>query len=115
MLVTTYGKGAIFATTMFLALGQPEPRLLDAFLRCSDHTEWLPQRPRPTQLLINYQNYGIVILAAALFLTWPLIFGGHAPPEWLRYTATVLLTLALALLRLSLDRLLRFTRDVLGR
>jgi hypothetical protein len=114
MLVAQYGKGAIFTTTMFLALGQSQPRILDAFLRCHGNTDLLPQRRRWTQVVSDYQSYLIVLAAAALFLLWPRLFHGDRTPEWLRYTATVLLTLALGLVRVAFRRGARLLRNLLG-
>jgi hypothetical protein len=66
------------------------------------------------QLLADYQSYLMVLAAAALFLLWPRVFHGDRTPEWLRCTATVVLTLTLGLARYAFAHGARLLRDLLG-
>ncbi len=81
---------------------------------CNGNTDLLPQRRRGTQVVSDYQSDLIVLAAAALFLLWPRLFHGDRTPEWLWYTATVLLTLALGLVRFASRRGARLLRNLLG-
>ncbi len=110
MLVTAYGSGAIFVTTMYLTLGQP--RLTEVFLSCYNHPERLPQRPRMTELVGRHGSYVAPLLGAALLIAWPFVFGGGAPDA---LEAVISLVLAVAGgLRFLYSRTARPVRNLVG-
>ncbi len=116
MLVAAHGKGAIFASTMYLALGQDCPLLFDVLLRCHGNTHQLPKPRGLGEFIATYSGPLLVLLAAVLFLlAWPQVFGGEQPADWVLYTATALLAFSLGLVRFVWGRLGPWLKDLLGR
>lgn len=113
MLVAVHGRGAILATTMYLALSAREPRLLNLFVSCYGHADRLPKRQGVIRLLTAYESYVLVVFAAVLmFVVWPRIFS--PPPAWFLYTSTALLALVLGFVRGLWRRAANLVRDLLG-
>ncbi len=90
LLVATHGAGAIFVSTMQLALGQKNPYLLAAFLRARSDHDSLPKPGPRTKQWIELPAAAAVIVATVLYVyVWP------EAPVWLKTLGGVGLLLLL--------------------
>ncbi len=81
LLVAAHGKGAIFASTMHLALGNRNPYLLAAFLRARLDHNLLPKPAWRIAQRID-RPLAATLAAAVLFLVWQR--AGGEVPDWLK-------------------------------